>query len=246
MDIFAGTEYFLWEEFDQDGSQLLDETGPRYFIGLVGTNHLDRAWSVDFGGRLYSGTVDYDGQTQPPENYPVSTKTDYRGYRLELGFTRYTALRRQLDRGEWLVRFAYGMDYWRRSLRDTMLDDGSWVAGYVERYRTDYLKLAMHYERQVGWSFHLGAKAPLHTTEKVSDIPGVDETITLNPEGELSIYAGAVFTFTPQLSLSIDYDSYRFAKSDAVRFETTSGEIRYAYQPESTQDTLGVALHYRF
>jgi hypothetical protein len=38
-------------------------------------------------------------------------------------------------------------------------------------------------------------------------------------------------------SLALDYDSYRFAKSD------TEGGL---YQPESRQDTLAIALHYRF
>lgn len=234
VNLAGGVEYFVWEEFADSGRKLLDETGPRYYVEMVGRNDLNKGWSTDFGGRVYSGTVDYDGETQPPNSIPVTTDTDYNGYRLELGFTYFTNHRRSLDSGEWSVRFAAGVDRWRRSLQDTRLSDGTPVSGYVERYQSNYLTVGAEYRRLGAWRFGFGAKAPIFTREEV-DIGGTD--ITLNPEGQLSLFAGMAFTIAPQWSLALDYDSYRFAKSDP--------DNGY-YQPESTQDTLGASLHFLF
>ena len=63
----------------------------------------------------------------------------------------------------------------------------------------------------------------------------------LKPEGRLSLYAQGAYAFSPAWQLGLSYDSYRFAKSDQV----ASGAYLY-HQPESTQDTLGLAVHYRF
>jgi hypothetical protein len=232
IDVGGGVEYFVWEEFDDSGRKFLDETGQRYFVDLVGTNPISRDWSIDFGGRVYSATVDYDGETM--SGIPVTTDTDYNGYRLELGFTHFTARRRKLESGEWLIRFAIGTDRWRRSLQDSRLSDGTPVSGYVERYTTHYATAGANYRREGAWEFGFGAKAPFYTSEEV-DIGGSE--VTLNPEGQLSLFAGMAFTLAPQWSIAFDYDSYRFAKSDP--------EEGY-YQPESNQDTLGASVHFRF
>lgn len=232
LDVAGGIEYFQWQEYSDSGSRLLKETGPRYFVALVGTNRLAPHWHVDFGGRLYSGTVNYDGQTM--NGIPVTTDTDYNGVRAELGFVRDLGAARTAANASWLLRFALGRDQWRRGLKDTALADGTPVSGYVERYASDYAKLGVTYLRQGAWSVGIGAKAPLHTREEVNI--GLS-TLTLNPEGQLSLYAKAVFPVSGTWAVAIDYDSYRYAKSDPV--------FGY-YQPESRQDTLGLALHGRF
>ena len=49
IDIAAGVEYFQWEEFSDSGRKYLDETGPRYFVQVLGSNRMNRDWSIDFG-----------------------------------------------------------------------------------------------------------------------------------------------------------------------------------------------------
>ncbi|MFO7593736.1 MAG: hypothetical protein R6X15_06805 [Pseudomonadota bacterium] len=63
------------------------------------------------------------------------------------------------------------------------------------------------------------------------------DSATFAPEGELSLYANAEYTFADDRALALDYDSYRFAKSD---------EQKGVYQPECAQETLGLTWHYRF
>lgn len=230
LEVAGGVEYFQWQEFRDSGSLLLEETGPRYFIEVAGTNDLDAAWQVDFGGRLYSGRVEYDGQTM--SGIPVTTDTDYNGARAELGFVR------NIDAGAvdalWQLRFALGLEQWRRNLRDTTLPDATPVSGYVERYYTSFARLGVSYHQRGAWSLGAGVKAPFNTREEV-DVGTA--TVTLKPEGQLSLFAGAEVAIAPAMSVRVDYDSYRFARSDP--------QAGY-YQPESRQDTLGIALLYRF
>lgn len=232
IDIAGGIEYFQWEEYSDSGNKYLDETGPRYFVEVVGTNRLESDWDIDFGGRFYSGTVDYDGQTQ--SGRPVTTDTDYNGVRTELGFTRSIPVRGNAVGEGWSIRFALGLDQWRRALRDTTLSDGTPVSGYVERYASTYAKVGATYRLEGAWALGIGAKAPFHTREE-ADING--DTITLTPEGQLSLFAQLDIPVNADWRIAIDFDSYRFAKSDP--------ENGY-YQPESRQDSAGIALHYRF
>ena len=232
IEIAGGVEYFQWQEFDDNGDKLLEETGPRYFVEVQGTNDLNRDWQIDFGGRLYSGTVDYDGQTM--SGIPVTTDTDYNGGRVEMGFTRRLASGAQGRDANWLIRFALGWDQWRRGLQDTALSDGTPVSGYVERYTATFARLGVTYLRHGSWALGGGVKAPFNIRETV----GIGATdITLHPEGQLSLSAQAEMFVSPAMSVTLEYDSYRFAKSDP--------EQGY-YQPESWQDTFGAAFHYRF
>lgn len=232
IDVSAGTESFVWEEFADSGSKLLDETGWRYFVAVEGTNSINRAWDSDFSIRLYSGTVDYDGQTM--NGVPVKTDTDYNGSNFELGFTRYTAGRRDLASGEWLIRFAVGTDRWRRGLQDSHDANGNAVSGYAEYYLANYARLGATYRIEGSWEAGFGAKAPFFIAEEAT-IGSTD--VSLNPEGQLSLYAHLLVPITAQWRIGLNYDSYRFAKSDP--------DNGY-YQPESTQDTLGASVHYRF
>jgi hypothetical protein len=231
LDVAAGIEYFQWQEFNDRGDKLLEEGGPRSFIQLAGRNALDADWQIDFGVRLFSGTVGYDGQTM--SGSPVGTDTDYNGLRTELGFTRDLGAGMAAD-SLWQLRLALGLEQWRRSLHDTALADGTPVLGYVERYSSTYARLGLNYRRERVWAVGFGAKAPLSTNEKV-DLGAV--AITLEPEGQLSLFVQAELPLTPAMNMTMEYDSYRFAKSDPV-----SGY----YQPKSWQDSVGVALHYRF
>jgi hypothetical protein len=232
IEVAAGVEYFQWEEFSDGGRKYLDETGPRTFIEVGGINQLDTHWLVDFGLRLYSGTVDYDGETMGGR--PVQTQTDYNGARAELGYTRRVTDGTTPESGLWLVRFGLGIDQWRRGLQDTALSDGTPVSGYVERYTSSYAKLGAIYRREGSFGAGVGAKAPLYTAEKV-ELGG--STLTLNPEGQLSLFADLEIPVSVHWLVTLRYDSYRFAKSDQ--------EDGYV-QPESTQDSAGIALHYRF
>ncbi len=231
----AGLEAFRWAEFSTSGRQLLEESGRRYFVEMTGSEYLDRQQPIDFRARLYSGTVEYDGETMT--GIPFQTNTDYNGYQAELGLSLVMAEAAERFNARWLLRLALGVDSWRRAIQDGMLADGvTPVSGYVERYTCQYLTLGASYEAEGGWGIGAGIRAPLQTTERI-ELWGRE--YVLHPEGQLSLYAGVDVAITRRWSVAVAYDSYRFAKSDP----DSTGSY---YQPKSEQDTLAAMLQFHF
>lgn len=237
IDVTAGVESFRWEEFEEGGRSLLDETGTRNFVGVKGSGKLDGDWLVDFGGRFYSGTVDYDGETQPVV-YPITTHTDYFGLLMELGFSYPVGPVEYAADSAWRLRLVLGLDQWRRSLQDTSLPTGQIVEGYDERYFSSYARGGIHFRRKGGFDIGVGAKIPFYTREKI-DLGNT--TLILYPKGQWSLFASVDIPINRQWGIEVAYDTYRFGRSDSVRVDSYT-----VWQPESHQDTLSVAFHYRF
>lgn len=235
VELGGGVEYYQWEEFADNGDSLLTETGPRYFIEVKGTNRVENRWWQDFSCRLYSGTVNYDGQTMG--GTPITSDTDYSGVRAEVGFNYLTRNRSEQHSGDWLVRFGLGIDSWRRGIQSTTTSGGIPVSGYSERYLVSYATVAGQYLGS-GWRGGVGVVAPYYTTEEVSILPGS----TLHPAGQLSLQANVEFYLAAQWSLVLEYESYRFAKSDEVRVDP----VTVAYQPKSNRDSYSAFVRYHF
>jgi len=60
-----GVQSFSWREFSETGTRLLQEKGTRYSIGAAFDNYLreDPGLLYSINGKIYLGTVGYDGQT---------------------------------------------------------------------------------------------------------------------------------------------------------------------------------------
>lgn len=235
----VGVERFLWREYDAGGDKLLEEEGPRYFIGIDGERTMPSGWTYGFRGRLYTGEVDYDGQTR--SGTPVESDSDYDGIRIALDFAHPLAA----DGGASpvSVRFGLGLDWWSRSLQDTAS-----TSGYSEDYRIPYLDLGLTYRwrERLGWYAEGGVKYPFASREEIEDL-GPYDAIELEPEGDLSPYLGLGYRFTRRWDLEFVYATYRFDASDKERL-TVGGapSASVAWQPESRQDTAGLHLRYGF
>lgn len=236
VELGGGMEWYQWEEFDDNGRKLLSETGPRYFIEVKGTNRVEKHWWQDFSCRLYSGTVDYDGETM--SGTPITTNTDYSGLRAEIGFS-YLAERSKSATvgGDWLLRFAVGIDSWRRGLLDTTTSGGTPVSGYSENYVASYASVAGQYLGN-GWRGGIGVMAPYYVEEKVSIISGD----TFHPAGQLSPFANVEFFVEKHWSVVLEYDTYRFAKSDSISIDASTT----AHQPKSHRDSYSASVRYHF
>jgi hypothetical protein len=252
FSISAGSESFMWEEYDTNNSKLLDESGLRHFVAFDAASWLDRHWQSDFGGRVYSGTVDYDGQTQTGTKVP--SDTDYNGIQFEAGFSYYPGNQNPFvtNTGRSGIRMAVGVDSWRRNIQDTQYETTTGtivsVDGYVENYTTTYGRIAAHYGGGGRWSFNLGAKYPFATTETVGlEALGYASDVTLHPQGNFSLYANLGLQFSRSWGMQIYYDSYRFAKSDPETvYSPSDGTTYYVWQPESHQDVLGAKFSFTF
>jgi len=238
--ISGGSESFTWGEYDTNGNKILDETGLRHFIAFDADSWIDSQWQSDFGGRVYSGTVDYDGQTQ--SGTAVTTDTDYDGIQFEAGFNYYPETAGQLDRnsGRLGIRMAVGADNWRRSI----LGSG----GYMENYSGTYGRVGAHFGGAGFWSFNLGVKYPFAVSESVGlkDI-GYASDVTLHPQGRFSVYGDLSLRFSRSWGMSLYYDSYRFAKSDPESVYSPIDSVTYnVWQPESRMDIFGAKLSFTF
>jgi len=243
----AGLEHFVWEEFDDDGSKLLDETGTRYALsGFLGnTLRTKKNFIYRAEARLYFGAVEYDGQTQ--DGVPVTSDTHYTGLMLE-GEAGYRAGN---ARGTfaWDIIGRGGYDSWVRDIDNSTDITGRSVSGATEQYTIFNLRVGTGPYWQAGnWQarFIAGFKLPVLTNEFIrKEDSGFDDDITLEPKGRVSTFFNFYnhIRLTKKLLLTVEafYDSYRFDASDSVVvYDNNSGRNVEVWQPKSSQDNYGV------
>lgn len=230
----AGIEDFRWREFE-GGTRLLEESGTRYSLGIGLESPVSPGSLMTFGaeGKLYFGTVDYDGQACNVLTgvcVPMASETDYDGIMVETSVSR----RYPEDRGGAFEVFgAVGLDAWTREIRSTATATGGW-----EDWTVFYGRVGAGW-RTSAYALRAGVKLPLAVGE------ATDMGVDLEPEGRASLFIG--FTATVHDStrqtwtINAFYDGYRFAESDHVLVRTNLGLLE-VWQPESHQDVLGLQL----
>jgi len=238
-----GPQSFHWREFGDTGGRLLQEQGARFSVGAAFDNFRreDAGVLYSVNGKLYLGSIDYDGQTQ--SGTPATTDVSYFGLNIELQGGYRIGRRIGLD-----VFGALGFDDWIRSIADGRAANGTTVYGYEEYYTILYGKAGLgFFQRLDGWRYFLqgGVKMPLSTSEHVDLGSGVD----LQPGLKPSAFANFQFDFGSgrhnRFGAALYYDSYRFSKSDPELL--TEGGITYqVWQPRSHMDVYGLRLSYYF
>lgn len=235
-EITGELERFRWQE---DTDPRVTESGPMLGLGLRWTQ--DRAWGWRWGyrGRLYFGSVDYQGSFLGTD-VPVSGRTDYGGLSNE---------------GQLIYRFPGSaaefvggliLDYWNRQLSPDQREQ-YWIA---------VLRLGVDFDRHapVGFFGGGGVKLPFWTREDahLTDI-GFNANPRLEPKGEWSVYAEAGYRFDRAWSLTAYYDGYRFRESAPTPslvnpFVSGCGAPGGCtlVQPTSRLDSVGLRLHYSF
>lgn len=246
VQVSAGSELFRWEE-NNSGIKLLDETGLRHFIGIDANHWLDSYWQSDVTGRIYSGQVEYNGQTQSGTQ-TESTDTDYDGIQLEAGFRYYPKPQHSEGGGQSGIRLALGVDSWRRNIHDSQTADGTIISGYIENYAIAYGRMGVHYGGGSPLSFNLGVKYPFYTNETIElKTLGYESDVTLHPKGRLSLHADVGLQFSRAWGGQLYFDSYRFAKSDAEPvYYPTANTTYLVWQPESRQEVFGARISFTF
>lgn len=239
FNVYAIGEFFEWKEFNDSGSRLLKESGPRYGVGFLFFHEFESGLTVKPRVEVIGGKVTYDGQTQA--GTPVKSKTEYINFKLEtdLGYKFGRSGKASLEPFAGL-----GLRVWNRDIQDGTAADGTHAYGYNEEWTTLYLRGGLRGDVPVGEKSKLfgevGVKYPLYNenTAYLSDVGGDD--VTLHPGKRPSLFAEAGMKIN-HLKVSAYYDSMRFSKSDVV----TSGFSGY-YQPKSQADMFGVRLGVSF
>lgn len=236
VDISGGVEHYVWQEYDSGGSKLLKESGQRLFVAVEAENQVSNRWTYGFRGRIYSGTVDYDGQSLTSTAH--STDSDYDGVAITADFTgRFRGMTEEYS--DWGLRFAFGGEAWRRHIRS----QGT-VSGYTEEYAVAFGKLGLAYIPAQGWQGEVGAKYPFSVEEDVD----IYDDVSLSPKGAFSLYGRVGYNFNQRWSVKGYYDSYRFNASDPEPLTNNGVPVgpEPIVQPESKMDTFGISAGFYF
>ena len=247
LTVYPSFQYFTWKEFN-GGTRLLKEDGFLYGAGAAIRVDLlkTETGSLMLKGKaeLFGGVVDYDGQTQPPNPFPVKTDVTYIGARGEtdLGW-RFPVQDVSIE------PFAgIGYRWWLRDLHDTTaFDPGQGrnvsVGGYTEYWQTIYARLGAHLDYTLSDSLKLfweaGAKYPFYNANTVKIVNAGEKTI--RPGNAWSAFAevGARYKrFRP----AVFYEGFRYSQSPLVPIGGNSA----IFQPESESDIIGISLGWAF
>ena len=221
----AGIESFSWKE---DTTPEVKESGALLAFGLEYTRIADAGLLWAYRGRLYFGSVDYEGATLFPPVQPVTATTEY------TGTVQEAQLRYRFDvggqRGVDLVAGA-GVDLWQRRLSSSQKED--YVIGFA--------RLGLETERAgTGWLAGLGVKMPFYSWEDshLTDI-GFQQNPRLKPGKEVSGYLHAGYHFQGPLALVFYVDSLRLSRSPAEPVVHNTQGSMLIFQPASTRYSAG-------
>ena len=224
-------EHFRWRETIAPS---VAESGVRYGVGGQWLPAKDTGWLLGWKGRLYRGSVDYDGATLFG-GAPLRSTTSYTGVLNEFlavyrpGGTRFGALD---------IVTGLGFDVWERRLS----------ARQNETYTVAFLRLGVDYGARAagGWFGNGGVKQPIFVREyaHLRD-NGFDQNPILHPGRGASVYGQLGYRFSSRWSLAGYYDGYRFGRSRAEP-ATLGGASFTVFQPKSRMEVLGLRLAFSF
>lgn len=235
LTVSAGLEYLDWEE---DVSPPVTERGPLFVLGVGYTQERDEGLVFAYRGRLWLGTVDYDGATLLT-NQPISGTTGYTGLTNEA----QVRWRKPIQTGDYSLDLVAGLgiDVWRRELSYVQRED------YLVTYVRAGVAADSAYEGT--WMYALGIKYPLWVGEDAHlDSIGFDSNPELNPGGKVSLYTHLGYRFQDNWALVGYIDGYRFSRSN----EETVTEVKNGfgqmtvYQPASDMLLIGIRLERQF
>lgn len=231
-EVYGLIESFNWKEFDDDGSRLLEESGPRFGAGFAYYRVFRDGMTLKPRVELYGGHVDYDGQTQ--SGIPVKSNTNYFAFKFEID-----AGGRLGSQNVSVEPFGgFGFRVWSRDIEDSVTVTGTPAYGYLEEWSTFYFRAGMRMDAlmpsEVKWFLEAGVKIPLYTENYISDLSY--ENLTLKPKGRVTPFAEAGFR-AQRFKMSMYYDSMRFRKSNVV-----SDGIYYYWQPKSESYVIGIRI----
>jgi hypothetical protein len=233
-DVGGGLEDYRWTEYPEGFNGTPKETGMRSALFVNWTQEGDQGALFAWRAKLYGGTVNYD-TFLISNGTPVSTKTDYGGAASE-GQMLYRA-----NLGAYKLDYlgGLGLDFWRRSIRNTGFNQ---IEDYAILFMRAGLRLAKS-KREAGFHGECGFKYPVSTWEDAHlESMGYTSNPSLSPKGEVSGYAELGYRINARFDVLGYYDSWRFGRSADVMATDTAGNAWLIHQPKSSMEALGIKL----
>lgn len=230
----GGIEHFHWEEAT---SPTVEERGPILSLRIGYTQDKASGALVGLRGRMWAGTVDYDGALLAT-NQPISGTTDYFG----VGGDAQLRLRGVQSGQRVDGILALSVDTWNRQL----------TRDQSEQYFVLGVKLGFEIEpegRRRGLLAGLGVNYPIYVSENANfdDIGGLNNPI-LRPKGRAGITAHLGFQIDERWRVALHYEEMRFKASPSrfVAFAPSSGQSDgFYFQPDSDMTLIGLRVEYR-
>jgi hypothetical protein len=232
LTLSASIDYFKW---DESTTPRVKESGPLFALGLAYTQDRDAGPLFAYRGKIWGGTVNYDGATLFGGT-PVTSTTDYLGVSNEVqGRWRKPGK----PGGNLDAVLGAGVDVWRRGLSPAQKED----------YAIAYLRLGLESgtDESSRWTAGLGFKYPVWTYENAHfDEIGFDSNPILHPGKQISPYGNLGYRFTPTLQVVGYYESFRFSKSATVQATEVANGLGPAtlVQPATTMSIFGIRVEY--
>jgi hypothetical protein len=234
----AGMDLFRWQEYDSNQSRLLSEQGLRLSLqagwdDILASHHSGK---INLLARLYSGDINYDGQTQssidPTKNgIFVSSTSRYDGLGVEIEGLH--PLKGSYDNA---LLLGLGIDIWRRDIQESIDAQGDLIGGTTEDYRVLYSRLGLLWQNHGPYGhsqIRAGIKYPLRIDEQVIGI-------TLHPGRNISLFTSYRLSLNDHrnTTITIYYDSLRLNSSPVVTDQNGDPWL----QPQSQQDSIGIMI----
>ncbi len=228
---------YTWKEFDDNGSEALKESGPRFSFGVMPRYSFlhNKNLYIEIDMQYTLGTVDYQGFTfdlQTGARTPFTTKTTYSHFTMVIDAGYIVGLSKKFQ----LTPVAgFGYEVWNRDIGNGAPN------GYDEKYSVVLANVGVNGTFIMSRSAQLFAgfflRIPLSFSETIDRLPRVGSqkfNIELSPG------------MNPRFVVQAGGSMYRaFAM---LYFETwtlsKSPEVQGLHQPESTRTHFGIKLGY--
>lgn len=239
---FEITPYFdlhgyTWKEFDDNGSEALKESGPRFSFGALSRYSFlhKKNLYIEMDIQYTLGTVDYAGFTfdlQTGARTPYTTKTAYSDF----GVAANAGYIVELSKTFQLTPVAgFGYEVWNRDL------DNGGPSGYDEKYSAFLANVGVNGTFILSRSAQLFSgvmlRIPLSFTETIDKFPrvgsqkfNIELSPGINPRFEVQV-GGSIYRVFAMLY----FEAWTLSKSP---------EVQGLHQPESTRKHFGIKLGY--
>lgn len=228
----GGVDYLRWTEASTPS---VKETGPLYSMGIAYTQDRDDGALFAYRGKVWGGSVKYDGATLFGGT-PIHSTSDYTGASNEMQ-VRWRKPGKPGGNLDGVL--GAGLDVWRRSLSSVQKED----------YAIGYLRLGVESgtDESSRWTVSLGFKYPVWTYENAHlDQIGFDSNPILRPGREISPFGSVGYRLTPTWQVVGYYDGFRFSRSASVQANEVAMGLgpTTLVQPATTMSIIGVRIEY--
>lgn len=239
LSVSAGVEQWKWVEYNEDGSEFLNEQGgPVANLGASYTfsTHQDRVFhTVSVKSSL--GDITYNGSYMG--GGAVTSTTKYNVFRLGYDVAAPLFDSKSV---EWTAGLAYEQ-------RNRQIWNPSLKASQVEDYASGIARVGVQVPRpvQTGWFGAAGLTATLFTNmDPHATALGFKASPVLRPKADTGFYAKAGYAFTPNLSIELSHEVTRLKISQKAGVETTGGAVGQIWQPASSLGRTSLQAVYKF